>query len=59
MKITIEGESKEIADLALALQNRLSPEEINSYLDGFRDKLKEVLKKQIAKELSSANRDNV
>lgn len=58
MIITIEGEPKEIADLVLELQNRLSSKEMNSCLEEFQDELKAVLKNQIARELSSANCDN-
>ena len=59
MKITIEGEPKEIADLALELQNRLSPEELKSRLESHQGELKKILENRITEELSQANRDKV
>lgn len=58
MKITIEGEPKEIADLALGLQNRLFSEETNSYLSKWQNDFEARFKDILIKEISSTSRDN-
>lgn len=59
MKIIIEGEPKEISDLAMELQNQLSPEELKSRLESHQGELKKILENRITEELSQANRDKV
>lgn len=58
MKVIIEGNPKEIADLVLALQSQLSSDEVSSYLGKVQGKLEEIVLNKITEGISSAIRDN-
>lgn len=58
MKLTIEAESKEIADLVLRLQNRQEvTKTVNLYPEGFDSTLIEVVRRRLKHNENEAVRD--